>query len=262
MSLVHVDRVTKIYSAKSGDIAAVDGVTMHLEKGCAYGVLGESGSGKSTLGRILMGLIDPTEGVVRFDGEDIYALPKKELRRLRTRFRIVFQEPFESLNPRMRVSQIVAEPLKIWHKLSKQALDERVREALASVKLDEILLSRLPHQLSGGQQQRVGIARAIITNPDLLVLDEPTASLDQAVRGIVLDLLSHIQRDRGLTILMISHDLHSLARICSQLFVMKEGRIVEEGSLDLILGSPKEEYTKHLMSSILMPPALLGSPVP
>jgi ABC-type glutathione transport system ATPase component len=261
MSLVSIQRVTKTYASKRGLVTAVDDVSLSLNRGTAYGILGESGSGKSTLARILLALVEPTDGVVEFDGHDVFRLTKKQLRLLRARFRIVFQEPFESLNPKMRVRHIVAEPLHILKTASSAEIDRRVTEALDSVQLDQGLLDRFPAQLSGGQQQRVGIARAMITNPDLLVLDEPTASLDQAVRGIVLDLLGRIQRERDLTILMISHDIHSLARLCSELFVMRSGRIVESGAVDQVLARPQEPYTQMLLGSVLMPAVLLNPPV-
>ncbi|WP_460405148.1 ABC transporter ATP-binding protein [Actinophytocola sediminis] len=234
------------------EVHAVNGVSLSVGAGETVAVIGESGSGKSTLGRIALGLITPTEGEVRFGGTALGGLSKSGMRALRSRMQVVFQEPYESLNPRIRVGDTVAEPLIIHRpELSDAERRKLVIAMLERVGLSEEHAQRYPRNLSGGQQQRIGIARAIITEPELVVLDEPTSSLDVSVRAKVLDLLRDLQREHGIAYIFISHDLATVGLISDRVAVMYLGQIVEQGPTAEVLGNPKHPYTKALMSATL-----------
>jgi oligopeptide/dipeptide ABC transporter ATP-binding protein len=236
-----------------GDVKAVDGVDLDIVRGESFGLVGESGSGKTTLGKTILRLIEPTEGQIIFDGQDLCQLSESEMRQWRAEMQIVFQDPYSSLNPRMTVKRIVGEPLLIHHRARGRALEDRVHELIELVGLMEDHLYRYPHEFSGGQRQRVGVARALALEPKMLVLDEPTSALDVSVQAQVLNLLLDLQLRLGLTYLFISHDLSVIRYICDRVALMYLGRIVEIGSIEEIFQKPLHPYTRALLSAIPMP---------
>lgn len=229
-------------------IKAVDDISFSIEKGETFGLVGESGSGKSTIARLLLRLIEPTEGQILFNGHDITKLDKRELRKVRKNMGIVFQDPASSLNPRSTVYDTLFRPLQL-HKIPKDEAEERIHKVLRSVNLGEELLSRYPHQLSGGQQQRVSIARAIILNPEFVVLDEPTSALDVSVQAQILNLLLDLQEEFKLTYLFISHDLSVVRYISDRIGVMYLGNLLEIAPTDELYSHPSHPYTVGLISS-------------
>jgi len=248
--LVRVRGMTKTFRSPQGRVVAVDGVDLEVDVGRTLALVGESGSGKSTLGRCLLRLIEPDEGEVVIDGQLLRELGRRDLRRFRRNAQMVFQDPFGSLNPRMRVRDILAEPLMLHTDLSRQARRAPVAEFLRRVHLDAGYERRFPSELSGGEQQRVAIARAVITRPKLVVLDEPTSALDARVRKGIYELLAELQRELGLTYLLISHDLASVWGVSDRVAVMYLGRIVEAGPKESIFLEPGHPYTVALMSAV------------
>lgn len=255
MTLMRLESVEKIFRQRSGrNVHAVNGVTFEIEAGETLGLIGESGSGKSTVARLALGLIEPDSGTVEFNGTGIADLSKRDRRKLRSELTVVFQEPYESLNPRMTVGQIVEEPLIIHRPdLSRSQRRGYVEKTLDSVRLDSSLYSRYPKNLSGGQQQRVGIARALVTRPKMVVLDEPTSSLDVSVRAQILMLLSELQDELGLAYLFISHDIHTVEYVSDRLAIMYLGQIVETGDTSQVFAETQHPYTRGLLSSRLSP---------
>ena len=257
--LLQVHHLTKEFTRKSGvfgtgtPVRAVDDVTFDIAEGETFGLVGESGSGKTTTGRCILRLLEPTSGEVRFRGDDVLAFSRKRLREARRDMQIVFQDPFSSLNPRMRVRAIVEEPLIIHRMGSKAERDARVRELFELVGLDPSQLSRYPHQFSGGQRQRIGLARALALNPSLVIADEPVSALDVSVQAQVVNLLMDLQERLQLTYLFIAHDLRLVRHICSRTAVMYLGRIVEMGETEAIFASPAHPYTRALLSAIPVP---------
>jgi peptide/nickel transport system ATP-binding protein len=240
-------------------VRAVDGVSFTIEAGETLALVGESGSGKSSVGRTILRLRQPTAGKVVFDGHDVLALAAEPLRALRRRMQIVFQDPFSSLNPRMRIGDAVAEGLEIHRLLPKAEIPGRVRALLEEVGLDPASASRYPREFSGGQRQRIGIARALAVEPAFLVCDEPVSALDVSVQAQVLNLLIDLQRRRRLAYLFIAHDLAVVRQIAHRVAVMYLGRIVEIGPVDQVLGSPRHPYTEALLSAVPDPdPAARG----
>jgi oligopeptide transport system ATP-binding protein len=230
---------------------AVDKVDLDVQTGETLAIVGESGCGKTTLARMLLRLIEPDAGEILFAGHDLSKLDAGELRRTRREMQMIFQDPFASLNPRMRVGEIVAEPLAIHEKALRS--DERTARATAMLKrvgLDESALRRYPHEFSGGQRQRIGIARALILRPKLVVADEPVSALDVSVGAQVLLLLQELQSEFGLTYLFISHSLPVVAQIATRIAVMRRGKIVETGSAEQVLRGPREGYTKELLAAV------------
>jgi len=232
-------------------LTAVDSATFALRAGETLGVVGESGSGKSTLARMVMAFEPPDEGTILFEGQDPNALPARDLRKLRQRFQMVFQDPFGSLDPRRRVGWSIAEPLRAIG--AETNTDARVFETLEQVDLHPHDAEKYPHEFSGGQRQRIAIARAIVTRPALLVADEAVSALDVSVQAQILNLLMDLQEELGLGILFIGHDLAVVASICDFLLVMQHGRTVEQGPAAQVLRSPAHAYTQTLLKAAGMP---------
>lgn len=242
-----------LFSSTKDYVKAVDDVTIEIQKGETFGLVGESGCGKTTLGRVLIHLIPPTAGTLVFMGSDLTEISKEELRRLRPHMQIVFQDPSSSLNPRMTIKQILSEPLRINKRFKGEAVTKKVLELLKTVGLDQQHLYRFPHEFSGGQKQRIGVARALALNPDFIVLDEPTSSLDVSVQAQILNLLKDLQEEFNLTYLFITHDLSVIKFISDRVAVMYTGKIVEyTNTLDLFK-DPTHPYTKALLSAIPIP---------
>jgi oligopeptide/dipeptide ABC transporter ATP-binding protein len=235
----------------AGVVQAVNDVSLEIEAGTTLGVVGESGSGKSTLGRCLLRLIEPTSGRVSIGGLDMMGLSASELRAARAKIQIIFQDPYESVNPRMRVRRILEEPMLLHTSMTERERTMRALELMELVNLEPQHLNRFPHELSGGQLQRIGIARAIALNPSFIVLDEPTSSLDLTVRAGVLSLLRKLQKELGLTYMLISHDLLTISAYCDEMAVMYLGSIVEQGRASEVFRSPQHPYTQALLSAQL-----------
>ncbi|WP_211192766.1 ABC transporter ATP-binding protein [Actinoplanes sp. TBRC 11911] len=234
-----------------GPVRAVDGVSLTIPRGGVTALVGESGSGKSTVGRCVVRLLKPTGGVVRIGGVDVTRLSRRELRPHRAEVSIVFQDPAGSLDPRMLVGDVVAEPLRLagGSRLSRRARQQRVSEALAEVGLRDEVARRYPHELSGGQRQRVSIARALISSPALLIADEPTSALDVSVQASVLNLLADLQRDIGFACLFITHNLAAVEYLADQIAVMYLGKLMETGSREQIFARPAHPYTQALLAA-------------
>jgi peptide/nickel transport system ATP-binding protein len=236
---------------------AVDGISFEIKKGESVGLVGESGCGKSTTSMMVMRLLDPTGGMITFGGEDIGAIPAKEFAPLplRKRIQMVFQDPTDSLNPRFTAARAIADPiLRLSGIKGRAAVRERCEELARHVGLPVELLDRFPHQLSGGQKARVGIARAIALNPELVILDEPTAALDVSVQAVVLNLLQDLKASLGMSYLFVSHDLNVVRLLCDRVIVMRTGQIVEEGQTEQVMSDPKTDYTRELLAAIPHPP--------
>jgi len=242
-----------IFRKTVGYVHAVDKVSFSVPRGRTLGIVGESGCGKTTLARLVVRLVEPTSGSIVFDDEEITSLEKEDLRRVRANLQMVFQDPQSSLNPRMTVKEIVGEPLKIHGGVKGLDLREKVQELLAKVGLNPDHMYRFPHEFSGGQRQRIGIARAIALNPKLLVLDEPTSSLDVSVQAQILNLLRQLQSEIGLTFLFISHDLAVIKHMSDHVAVMYLGKIVEKAPKQIIFKRPVHSYTQALLSSVQVP---------
>jgi oligopeptide/dipeptide ABC transporter ATP-binding protein len=253
MSAVSVENLVKHFPIRgtSGVVQAVNDVSFEIESGTTLGVVGESGSGKSTLGRCLLRLIEPTSGRVVIGGQDMTKLDARALRAARAKVQIIFQDPYESVNPRMRVRRILEEPMLLHTSMTERERALRAVELLELVNLEPLHLNRFPHELSGGQLQRIGIARAIALNPAFIVLDEPTSSLDLTVRAGVLELLRNLQKELGLTYLLISHDLATVSAYCDEMAVMYLGSIVEQGRASEVFRNPEHPYTQALLSAQL-----------
>ncbi|GAA4287708.1 dipeptide/oligopeptide/nickel ABC transporter ATP-binding protein [Georgenia daeguensis] len=239
------------YRYRGATTNALDGVTLAVEPGVSLGVVGESGSGKSTALSLLLGLARPTSGRVLLDGAPLDLSDRRRRRDFRRRVQVVFQDPYSSLDPRQRVDRIVAEPLvSLRLRRGRESLREAVTAALASVDLDADVARRYPHEFSGGQRQRIAIARALVTGPSVLLADEPVSALDLTTRLGVIALLDRLKRERGLTVVMVSHDVSAVAALCERTVVLKDGRVVEQGTTRDILDSPREPYTQRLIAAV------------
>ncbi|WP_300343727.1 dipeptide ABC transporter ATP-binding protein [Nesterenkonia sp.] len=243
-----------VIKRRTGAVQAVDGVSFQLRKGETLGIVGESGCGKSTLAKLLMRLEEPDAGSIRFRGEDFLAMRGEELRRMRRKIQIIFQDPYTSLNPRMSVGDIIAEPFKLHPEAQpKQGIRNRVKELLDVVGLNPDHINRYPHQFSGGQRQRIGIARGLALNPDVIICDEPVSALDVSVQAQVMNLLEDLQEEFGLSYIFIAHDLSVVRHISDRVAVMYLGKLAELGLDEEIYGAPAHPYTQALLSAVPVP---------
>jgi ABC-type glutathione transport system ATPase component len=277
MPLLSILNLVKLYQTDEGmfgktkrEIRAVNGVSLDITQGETLGLVGESGCGKTTLGRMLLRLIEPTSGAITFNGQDVLGAGGSQLRRLRRDMQIIFQDPFASLNPRMRVEEIVTEPLVIHgataanggsstaSSTSSADLHQAAIDILRAVGLEESALRRYPHEFSGGQRQRIGIARALVLRPKFVVCDEPVSALDVSVGAQIVNLLKKLQRDFGLTYLFISHSMPVVRYLCDRIAVMRRGEIVEIGPAEEITSRPQHEYTRTLLAATPEPEFQLG----
>ena len=259
MPLVSLRNLIKVYQTDEGifgkrgrEVRAVNGVSLDISQGETLGLVGESGCGKTTLGRMILRLIEPTSGAITFNDQNVVAAGSSELRRIRRDMQIIFQDPFASLNPRMRVEQIVTEPLVIHTEEKRPTVDglhQSAVEIMRAVGLEESALRRYPHEFSGGQRQRIGIARALILRPKFIVCDEPVSALDVSVGAQIVNLLKKLQRDFGLTYLFISHSMPVVRYLCDRIAVMRSGEIVEIGTSEEITSRPQHEYTRTLLEA-------------
>lgn len=252
--LLEVKHLKKYFQTPTGTLHAVDDVSFQVEKAATLGVVGESGCGKSTLGRTILRLNEPTEGEILFHGNDIVKASKKELKQTRPKMQMIFQDPYSSLNGRMTVSQLIAEPL-IINKLcrNKQEREKRVLEAMETVGLAKRLINAYPHELDGGRRQRIGIARALILNPEFIVCDEPVSALDVSIQAQILNLLMDLQEERKLTYMFITHDLSVVKHISDEIMVMYLGKCVERAKAEELFANPLHPYTKALLAAIPIP---------
>lgn len=257
MALLEVRNLVKVYplgesafgGGAKGEVRAVDDVSLTIEAGETLGIIGESGSGKSTLGRLILRLIEPTSGEIFYGGRNLLAANHSQLRELRRDMQIIFQDPFGSLDPRMRVAEIIEEPLVIHESLSGPARKTRVAELLKAVGLDSSAIVRFPHEFSGGQRQRIVIARALALRPKFIVADEPVSALDVSVGAQIVNLLAQLQREFGLTYLFISHSMPTVRYLATRIAVMHKGKIVEMGSTEQITERPRDAYTQSLLAA-------------
>jgi oligopeptide transport system ATP-binding protein len=260
-ALVRVENLKKhfpitrgiLFQRQVGAIHAVDGISFDIYRGETLGLVGESGCGKTTAGRTLLRLYAPTEGRVVYDGVDLTTLRPEELRQMRRRMQMIFQDPYASLNPRMTISRIIGEPLRAHNMAPGKARVERVQELLRIVRLNPRFINRYPHEFSGGQRQRIGIARALASRPEFIVCDEPISALDVSIQAQVVNLLEELQEELGLTYLFIAHDLSMVRHICDRVAVMYLGKIVELAEKDELYDQPAHPYTKALLSAVPVP---------
>jgi peptide/nickel transport system ATP-binding protein len=258
--LVEVRGLAKSFPVKGGilrrtvaQVRAVDGVDLDLHRGETLGLVGESGCGKTTIGRLILRLIEPTSGTITFDGTDITKLPGRELKSFRRRMQIIFQDPYASLDPRSPIGESIGDGLRIHNVGSQAERQRKVQRMMDLVGLTSYQARRYPHEFSGGQRQRIGIARALIVEPDLVVCDEPVSALDVSIQAQVLNLLKELQRELGLTLLFIAHNMAVVEHISDRVAVMYLGRVVEQARRDTTYSDPRHPYTKALMSAIPLP---------
>lgn len=249
--LIQTKNLKKYFKTPHGDLHAVDNVNITINKGQTLGVVGESGCGKSTLGRTVLRLLEATDGEIIYDGKNILDYDKREMRDMRKNMQIIFQDPYASLNPRMTVSEIIAEPIKV-NKIvtNKKQIDKRVFQLMETVGLSERLINSYPHELDGGRRQRIGVARALSLEPKFIVCDEPVSALDVSIQAQVLNLLMNLQEEMGLTYMFITHDLSVVKHISNEIAVMYLGQCIERASSNELFKNPLHPYTKALLSAI------------
>jgi len=259
--LLEVTDLVKHFPIKRGvlidrevdQVRAVDGISFSVERGTTMGLVGESGSGKSTACRAILNLIAPTSGSVRFEGQEIAGISRRQMRPLRREMQMIFQDPYASLNPRKRVGQIVGDPLKRQGVASGAELRRQVEASLDRVGLSAEHYNRYPHEFSGGQRQRIGIARALALNPKLVICDEPVSALDVSIQAQIVNLLDDLQDELGLTYVFVAHDIGVVRHIADRIAVMNKGEIVEEGTADQVCEHPRDDYTKKLLAAVPVP---------
>ena len=252
--LIEARELKKYFKTSSGDLRAVDGINLKVDKGNTIGVVGESGCGKSTLGRVMIRLLEPTAGEVLYNGKNIFTASDREMKELRKDIQIIFQDPYSSLNPRMTVSEIIAEPIKVCKLLnSKSDIEAKVFELMATVGLAARFVNSYPHELDGGRRQRIGIARALSLDPKFIVCDEPVSALDVSIQAQILNLMKDLQDSLGLTYMFITHDLSVVKHISTDIMVMYLGNCVEKATADALFEKPLHPYTKGLLDSIPVP---------
>lgn len=252
-NILEVRGLKKYFNTPHGLLHAVDDLSFNIEKGKTLGVVGESGCGKSTLGRVILRLIDSTEGEVLFEGKDVLKYSKAEMRAMRKSMQIIFQDPYESINPRMSVGELIAEPL-IVNKICKGAeMDKKVRELMDTVGLAERMINSYPHELDGGRRQRIGIARALSVSPKFIVCDEPVSALDVSIQAQILNLMQDLQKERGFTYMFITHNLSVVKHISDDIMVMYLGKMVEKAPKSELFKNPMHPYTRALLEAIPIP---------
>ncbi len=249
MNILEIKNLRKEFGTKK-PIIAVDNISLTLQKGKTLGIVGESGSGKSTLGRIMLRLIEPTSGQITFNNQDLMQVKPKELRDLRSKMQMIFQDPMASLDPRMSVRELIKEPLDIHNIGSKQERNKAVEDIAEKVGIAKSALEKFPHEFSGGQRQRISIARAVINKPDLIVADEPVSALDVSIQAQILNLLKELRNEMNLSFIFISHDLSVVKYFCDEVAVMYLGNIVEYAPTSELFAAPKHPYTQALISAI------------
>lgn len=243
----------KLIGKPTSFVKAVDGVSFDVHKGEVLGLVGESGCGKTTISRSILGLTEPTSGSILFEGKELMGMKKRELRKMRSELQIVFQDPYSSLSPRMRIADTISEPMEIQKKGNRRTRRQRVEELLEIVGLEKNFADRYPHEFSGGQRQRIGIARVLAADPKFMICDEPVSALDVSVRSQILNLLLELKQDFGLTMLFISHDLSVVEYICDRIIVMYLGKVMEIAKRDDLYRNPSHPYTQALLSAIPIP---------
>ncbi|KAB2336696.1 ATP-binding cassette domain-containing protein [Cytobacillus depressus] len=246
----HFEVNSQLFKKKKDYLKAVDGINLTVKRGETLGIVGESGCGKSTLGNLIIGLLQPTEGEVFFDGTEISNMKEKHLKKIRPNYQMIFQDPFSSLNPRMRLFDLIAEPIITHEKLSKQELEDKVYELMQDVGLDPSYSQRFPHEFSGGQRQRIGIARALALKPKLIICDEPVSALDVSIQAQILNLLSELQEKYNLTYIFIAHGLPAVKHISNRIGVMYLGNVVELADKEELFRRPMHPYTNGLLASL------------
>lgn len=248
--VIEVKNLKKYFSVPNGELHAVDDLSFKIEKGTTMGIVGESGCGKSTLGRTIIHLLESTSGQILLNGEDVTNVSKKQLKQLREKMQIIFQDPYSSLNPRMTIEETIREPLKLSGRFSKDALEDEVDRLMELCGIEERLATAYPHELDGGRRQRVGIARALALNPDFIVCDEPVSALDVSIQAQILNLLMDLQDEFGLTLMFVTHDLSVVRHISDTIGVMYLGQMVETCSTEELFENQLHPYTKALLSAI------------
>jgi oligopeptide/dipeptide ABC transporter ATP-binding protein len=261
--LLSAQNLAKHYRVRGGGVLrAVDGVDLAVRAGDTHALVGESGCGKTTLGRLILRLVEPTAGAIRFRGEDLLALKPEAMRQMRRHLSVIFQDPYGSLDPRMTVAEIIGEPLRIFGAGTRAERRARVEALLAQVGLAPAHATRHPHEFSGGQRQRIGIARALALEPDLVVCDEPVSALDVSIQAQIINLLQDLQQSRGLTYLFVAHDLSVVRHIADRVSVMYLGRVVEEAPKAALFAAPQHPYTRALLAAVPQPKPGAPPPVP
>lgn len=254
VDLIQTKNLKKYFKTPKGDLHAVDNVNFTIKRGQTLGVVGESGCGKSTLGRTILRLLEPSSGEILYDGENILNYNFKQMQEMRKKMQIIFQDPYASLNPRMTISQIIAEPIKVCKTITnKVEIDNKVFDLMETVGLAERLVNTYPHELDGGRRQRIGIARALALDPEFIVCDEPVSALDVSIQAQILNLMMDLQEQRGLTYMFITHDLSVVKHISDEIAVMYLGQCVEKASSEELFNNPVHPYTQALLNAIPLP---------